>query len=127
MQMPHTLMVVRKIALCAVSVVLAVAAAEAHHSRAAFDTAVEVTIEGVVADVTWANPHVYLTLEIAGANGSSTKQQVEVGPLSTLGPLGLNRDVLVPGERVTVRANPNRRGAGRSQDRGGRKLERRKS
>ena len=42
----------------------------------------------------------------------TTKQEVEVGPLSTVGPIGLNRDVLVPGERVTVRANPHRRGPG---------------
>ena len=88
------------------------APANAHHSRAAFDTTVEVAIEGVVADVNWANPHVYLTLEVTGNDGRPVKQEIEVGPLSTLGALGLDRTVLVPGERVTVRANPNRRGAG---------------
>jgi hypothetical protein len=93
-------------------VVCAPAPAVAHHSRAAFDTTVEVSIEGVVSDVTWANPHVYLTLEVEGSDGAPTMQLVEVGPLSTLGPLGLNRDALIRGERVTVRANPNRRGAG---------------
>lgn len=87
-------------------------AANAHHSRAAFDTAVEVTIEGEVANVQWANPHVYLDLRVTTLDGALALQQVEVGPLSTLGPLGLRREVLVPGERVTVRANPNRKGAG---------------
>ena len=39
-------------------------------------------------------------------------QEVEVGPLSTLRPLGLTEDVLVPGDHIIVRANPNRLGAG---------------
>jgi len=112
--MPHTLIVVQRTVLCAVGAVLAVAAADAHHSRAAFDTTVEVTIVGVVRSVTWANPHVYFTLEIAGPDGQPMMQQVEVGPLSSLGPLGLNRQAIVSGERITVRANPHRRGAGHS-------------
>ena len=88
--------------------------ASAHHSRAAFDTTVEVTIEGVVKDVLWANPHVYLTLEIEGPAGRPVAQEIEVGPLSTLRPLGLSPEVLAAGERVTVRANPNRAGPGHS-------------
>ena len=87
-------------------------AALAHHSRAAFDTSVEVSLEGTVTDVLWANPHVYFTIEMAGADGARVLQEVEVGPLQTLQPLGLTRNALVKGERVTVRANPNRRGAG---------------
>jgi len=83
----------------------------AHHSRAAYDTNSEIDIAGVVASIAWTNPHIYIVLDVAGAGGP-TKQQIEVGPLSTLGPLGLNRDVLKPGERVTVRVNPNRKGPG---------------
>jgi hypothetical protein len=98
--------------LCVLGLAAVVAPAAAHHSRAAYDTTVEVTIEGVVVDVMWANPHVYLILDVTGTDGRTTKQEVEVGPLSTVGPIGLNRDVLVPGERVTVRANPHRRGPG---------------
>jgi hypothetical protein len=86
--------------------------ASAHHSRAAFDTTVEVSIEGAVKNVLWANPHVYLTLEVVGPAGQPIAQEVEVGPLSTLRPLGLTREVLVAGDRVTVRANPNRAGPG---------------
>jgi len=95
-----------------VTVVGASAPASAHHSRAAFDTTVEVTIEGVIVDMLWANPHIYMTLEVPGPEGRPARQQVEIGPLSTLGPLGLSRDSFVAGERVTIRANPNRRGPG---------------
>jgi hypothetical protein len=86
--------------------------ASAHHSRAAFDTTTEVTIEGVVKNVVWANPHVYMTLEVAGPGGQPVAQEVEVGPLSSLRPLGLTQEALAAGDRVTVRANPNRAGPG---------------
>jgi hypothetical protein len=85
--------------------------ARAHHSRAAYDSSTEIDITGVVANVAWTNPHIYIVLDVAGAAGPA-QQQIEVGPLSTLGPLGLSRSVLTPGERVTVRANPNRKGPG---------------
>jgi hypothetical protein len=85
-------------------------AALAHHSRAAFDTTVEVLLEGTVAEVTWANPHTYFKIETRDATGKPALQEVEVGPLSTLQPLGLTRASLVLGDRVAVRANPNRRG-----------------
>jgi hypothetical protein len=86
--------------------------AKAHHSRAAFDTAVEVLLEGTVADVTWANPHTYFKLRMRDEAGNAVVQEIEVGPLSTLQPLGLTRDAFLPGDRVTVRVNPNRRGSG---------------
>lgn len=89
-----------------------ITSASGHHSRAAFDTTVEVTIEGVVKNVLWANPHVYMTLEVAGPGGQPMAQEVEVGPLSSLQPLGLTREALASGDRVTVRANPNRAGPG---------------
>ena len=37
-----------------------------------------------------------------------------MGPLSTLRPLGLTEEVLILGEHIVVRANPNRLGAGRT-------------
>jgi len=86
--------------------------AAAHHSRAAFDTTKEVQLQGTVTNVLWANPHIYFTIEMRAANGATQLQEIEVGPLQTLQPLGLTRDTLVVGERVTVRANPNRKGAG---------------
>jgi len=51
-------------------------------------------------------------LSFTRADGGLLSQEVEVGPLQTLQPLGLTRGSIVVGERVTVRANPNRKGAG---------------
>lgn len=87
--------------------------AEAHHSRAAYDATREIMLTGTIAKIDWRNPHTYVTLELQGDDGRRTLQEIEVGPLSTLQPLGLTRQSMLVGETVTVRVNPNRRGPGR--------------
>jgi hypothetical protein len=86
--------------------------AQAHHSPASFDQSVEVVIEGTVAELTWANPHTYFAVETVGPGGEPTLQQVEASPISGLTTFGVTRESLRTGDRVSVRANPNRRGAG---------------
>jgi hypothetical protein len=78
-----------------------------------FDTSQEVVIEGIVSRYEWKNPHVYMIIETTGADGRAFEQQVEAGAPSVLLPLGLTASSLAPGERVTVRGNPNKAGAGR--------------
>ena len=66
------------------------APASAHHSRAGYDTAKDklTTLNGVVAEVIWRNPHVYLTWDAKDEKGtmvrwtgefSSTGDHVERG------------------------------------------------
>ena len=84
----------------------------AHHSPSAYDTTREVTIEGTLAKVEWANPHIYLTLETQGPNGLHVLQQVESVSISAAQAGGLTRDLLPLGSTVVVHARPNRRGSG---------------
>lgn len=79
--------------------------ASAHHSAAMFDTSREIVVQGVVTDLAWKNPHSYLTVRT-----DSGPLVLELGPPSTLGPLGLTRDSIKVGDRVTLRAHPPRRG-----------------
>jgi hypothetical protein len=87
-------------------------ASHAHHSPAAFDRSKEVHLEGTVTRFAYSNPHSYLTIEIVGDDGRRVSQEIEVAPISTIQPLGLKRDSLQVGDRVTVRASPSRRGTG---------------
>lgn len=88
-------------------------AALAHHSPSAYDmTGDQVTVEGTLTKVDWANPHIYLTLETEGSNGQRVLQQVEAVSISLAQATGLTRDVLTLGSTVVVRAFPNRRGGG---------------
>jgi hypothetical protein len=80
----------------------------AHHSAALFDVRKMQVLEGVVIDFSWKNPHSYLTIRTEGTN--AVEQLIEVGPPSTLRPLGLTQDAVQPGERVTVNVHPARRG-----------------
>lgn len=77
----------------------------AHHSSAMFDTSREVMVEGVVTDFSWKNPHSYLTVRTAAG-----PVVLELGPPSTLGPLGLKKETIKIGDKVTVRASPPRTG-----------------
>ena len=97
--------------LVALAFMSAPLSAIAHHSPASFDQTAFVVIEGTVAEFKWGNPHVYLAVEMTSPTGEHFVQQVEAGPASQLLPRGLTRDLLRPGDPVTVRANPNRRGA----------------
>lgn len=96
----------------AVVALLLVEVTNAHHSSAAFDMSKEITVEGTVTRYAYNNPHTYLTIETEGPNGARVSQEVEAAPISTVQPLGLTRESLKVGDRVTVRANPNRRGTG---------------
>jgi len=85
---------------------------DAHHGAANYDRARVIVVEGIVAEVKWVNPHTELTIKVAGEQGGSVLQRVEGGSISTLSPLGLTRESLAIGERVTVHAWPDRRGPG---------------
>jgi hypothetical protein len=87
--------------------------AAAHHSPAAFDLTRDVYLEGIVTSFSWRNPHVYIELEVTDADGKRIRQQIEAGPAQVFAAAGLTADAIKEGERLTVRAKPNRGGDGR--------------
>jgi len=94
----------------ACSVVLALAVPGiAHHSAAAFNTQEDVTVTGTVLVYSFRNPHVYMTLEVEGDDGSTVEMEVEAGAASVLSPLGFTRDSVSFGDVVTIAGNPGRR------------------
>ena len=86
------------------------APAVAHHSRAAYDLSKEIVVEGAVVELAWKNPHIFVTVETRGADGKPYRQEVEVTSVSEASALGLPREALAPGTRVTLRAHPGRGG-----------------
>ena len=84
----------------------------AHHSAALFDTTKQIAVEGVVTKYDWRNPHVYMSIRTTDASGAALEQEIEAGASSVLLPLGLKPDSVAIGERVTVRGNPSKQGAG---------------
>ena len=85
-------------------------AALAHHSLAPYDRTVSKSIEGVVKDYTFANPHVRLTIGVAGTDGSMVDWAFESTNVSRMMARGFNRVSARMGDTITVHYNPRRTG-----------------
>jgi hypothetical protein len=86
------------VALCAAET------ASAHHSFAAeFDITKPVTLVGKVTKLEWTNPHAYVYVDVADAKtGAVTNWEIEMGSPNGLTRLGWTRNLLKPGDGVTV-------------------------
>jgi hypothetical protein len=85
--------------------------ASAHHSFAMFDMDRTVTLQAVVKEVQWANPHVWIDLVVASPGGGTETWGIEAGATRTLLRQGWKRDSLKPGDKVTVELHPMRNGS----------------
>lgn len=96
--------------LAAVVSAAIVPSAQAHHSRAMFDLAAPVPLVGTVRLFQWNNPHCYIQLIVAGANGTQQEYSVEMGAPLHLAGRGWTPRTLRPGDRVRVSIYPLRNG-----------------
>ncbi len=87
----------------------------AHHNTGAlFDLETEITLDGVVTEYEWRNPHVYIYVQIEGADEDADVWVIEAGPLALMRRLGWSRDTLATCDHVVVTGNP-ARDAGRAE------------
>ena len=88
------------------------APASAHHSRAGYDQAKDklTTINGVVAEVIWRNPHVYLTWDAKDEKGAVVRWTGEFSSPATMLSEGLSRDTFKPGDPLTFTFMPTKAG-----------------
>ena len=63
-------------------------------------------MNGTVKVYTFKNPHVYMTVEVRNADGSTSMMEVEAGAASVLNGLGFTKDSVKVGEEVTITGNP---------------------
>lgn len=104
----------RKQLLLACVAGLAIAgAAVGHHSPAGYDQSKEMILNGTIKELSWKNPHIYFVMEMQNPDGSTSQQEVQAGSISVTTTLGITRELLEPGQQVSVRAHPSRRGDGR--------------
>jgi hypothetical protein len=91
--------------LVATGLVLAIPALLAHHSAAMFDDAKVLELTGVVKEMQWANPHIWIQL-VVDDNGAKKEWSLEGGSPNTLSRRGWRSTTFKPGDVVTVRLNP---------------------
>jgi hypothetical protein len=85
--------------------------AHAHHSAAMYDLSKKITLEGVVKELAWTNPHVELTIVANAANGQPTQTwTLETTSPGNLTRLGWNKRTFKAGDKVKVVVSPLRNG-----------------
>ena len=84
--------------------------AQGHHSAAMFDDSQRVTLEGTVREFQWSNPHCYVQLMVTPQKGAAQEWSLEMGAPTYLYNLGWRPKTLKPGDRITVKIAPLRKG-----------------
>ncbi len=86
--------------------VMATAPVAAHHSFAPMDLTRTVTLEGVVQEFQWTNPHSWIEIDVVNETGEVEHWSVEANSPNQLVRQGWRRTDIAPGDRVTVVINP---------------------
>jgi hypothetical protein len=102
---------VRKLLFLAAVMLLGSGSAWGHHSFAMFDLDKETTLESVVKNLKWENPHVWLYVLTPDGKGGTTEWGLEMGTPGMLTRTGWKSSMLKAGDKVTVVLNPLKSGA----------------
>jgi hypothetical protein len=98
--------------LSVVTCVLLGTAPEAHHSIAGvYDDTQRKTIEGVVAQVRFINPHPFVVATVTDDHGGAEPWRLEMDNRYELVAVGFSADTLKPGDRIVVTGSLARREA----------------
>jgi hypothetical protein len=88
------------------ALIAAVGAVSAHHGFGSFDLSKDIEISGTIARMEFINPHSWLYVNVAGANGVVSTYRCEMRGATVLRRSGWTADMFVPGEKITVQAAP---------------------
>jgi Family of unknown function (DUF6152) len=91
------------------AVVVLGASLRAHHAIAAvYDSKRQVTIDGLVREFQFINPHPLMTVEVKANDGSLERWHLEMDNRSELAQVGVKNDTWLPGDRVIVTGSMSR-------------------
>jgi uncharacterized protein DUF6152 len=78
-------------------------AAQAHHSiSAVYDDTQRVTIEGLVTQFQFVNPHPLVVMDVKDGAGNAQQWRLEMDTHRELADIGFTNDTLKPGERLVI-------------------------
>jgi hypothetical protein len=95
----------------AAALVLSSSVALAHHSFAMFDLGKDLTVEAVVKEVQFTNPHVWLQIMVTDDKGVATEWSIESGAPGMMLRNGWKPSTLKPGDKVTLTMHPLKNGS----------------
>ena len=79
-----------------------VSVASAHHARAGQYGSEIITLEGVVTQFRWKNPHVIIFFDVRGADGVVQQWAGELSSINTMLSAGMSRGSVAPGDEIVV-------------------------
>jgi hypothetical protein len=91
-----------KFAAFALAALLTVGTALAHHSPIVSDRTKQVTITGTVTEFRWGNPHSWIHIDVADADGKVANWSIEMDPASHLAREGWRSSTLKAGDKISV-------------------------
>jgi hypothetical protein len=83
----------------------------AHHSSAAYEMEHPVNMKGVVTNMEWTNPHVFIFLDVKDDNGSVEEWRVEGNSPNMLVRTGWKREMIKAGDPILVNGAPAKNGS----------------
>ena len=97
--------------LCMGGIALMAAPALAHHSGAMFEKVKTITVEGVVKQFQYTNPHSWLLVDVKNKDGSVTTWGFEAEGPSTLQRAGIRPSDFAVGTKLKITGHPMRDGS----------------
>jgi hypothetical protein len=85
-------------------------AAQAHHSFAGYEDQRQIAFTGKVTSFEWTNPHIYMQIETAGADGEMHRWLIECANTTILNRVGWKWNMIREGDVVSVIVAPLRNG-----------------
>lgn len=86
------------------------ARAGAHHSATMFDDSKTVTVQGVVREFQYTNPHSWLLVDVTGKDGKVVTWGFEAEGPTTLRRAGIRPSDFKAGTKLTITGNPMKNG-----------------
>ena len=102
--------ILRVAAVGAMMATVAATVADAHHSGTMFDDKKQITVEGVVKEFQYTNPHSWLLVDVTNPDGSVTTWGFEAEGPSTLMQAKIRRSDFAPGVKIAITGFPMRDG-----------------
>lgn len=77
----------------------------AHHSHAAYEPVKLISVEGVITEVKWTNPHMWIVLDVPAGDGTTESWGFEGSSTAATVASGISRNILKVGNRVKILAH----------------------
>jgi len=104
-KMPRTFMLLLMSILC-----LGTNSLFAHHSHSMFDANAEITLNGKVVGLRYANPHIRMLLEVENESGQMERWDIEMSTIVNMRARGVIKETLAVGNEIVITINPLRDG-----------------